>query len=361
MEGTFLERAYVDWIAAGSAFVLAGLVVPVVRAILRRRFKEDDQGGRSWRALVARLNARWLKITTFVLALGVAVLVLQPPPRVMAFTRIALVVMLAIQALILIPTVIDWCVERVVGRHGTDEERAAMRTTLAGLRWAMMLGVYATVVLIALQNLGVDVTAMVAGLGISGIAIALAVQNILGDLFASLTISMDKPFVVGDFIVVGNEKGTVETIGLKTTRVRSVSGEQMVFSNSDLLASRIRNFKRMSERRVEVKFGVTYATPPEKLAGIPAIVKRAVEGFGGGGESEGVAAGALKFDHCHMMRMGDSALEYELVYIVPTPDAGVHMDSQQAIMLTMVREFAAAGIDFAFPTRTVIMEGRERV
>ena len=163
--------------------------------------------------------------------------------------------------------------------------------------------------LVALNRLGYDVTALITGLGVGGIAIALAVQNVLGDLFAALAIVLDKPFVVGDAITVDTMTGTVEHVGLKTTRIRSVNGEQLIFSNADLLKSRIRNFKRMQERRIVFTIGVSYDTPPDTVARIPAMIREAVE-----------AQQQVRFDRSHFMSYGDSALSFETVYFVLTAD-----------------------------------------
>lgn len=204
---------------------------------------------------------------------------------------------------------------------------------------------WAVVLLLALDNLGVDITALVAGLGVGGIAVALAVQNILGDLFASLSIVLDKPFEVGDFIVVGEFLGTVENVGLKTTRVRSLGGEQLVFANSDLLGARVRNYKRMQERRILFKFGVLYQTPPEQLEQIPVMVREIIE-----------ALPEVRFDRAHFFAFGDSSYDFEVVYWMQTPEYNRYMDTQQAINLALVRRFAEADIDFAYPTRTLFVE-----
>jgi small-conductance mechanosensitive channel len=201
---------------------------------------------------------------------------------------------------------------------------------------------WAVVALLALDNMGFDITALVAGLGVAGIAVGLAVQNILGDLFASLSIVLDKPFVIGDFIVVDNLPGTVERIGIKTTRVRSLSGEQLVFSNADLLKSRIRNYRRMTERRVVFSVGVTYETGEEKLGTIPGILRGIVE-----------AQGNVRFDRAHFQSFGDSALVFEVVYYILTPDYSRYMDIQQEINFAIHRRFTAEGISFAYPTRTL--------
>jgi small-conductance mechanosensitive channel len=204
------------------------------------------------------------------------------------------------------------------------------------------VALWAVLLLMILDNLGFNITTLVASLGIGGIAVALAVQNILGDIFASLSIAMDKPFVIGDFIIVGEQLGTVEYIGLKTTRIRSLSGEQIVFSNNDLLNSRIRNFKRMYERRVLFGFGVVYQTSHEQLKKIPVMVREIIEGLEN-----------TRFDRAHFKEYGDSSLNFEVVYYVRSPDYNVYMDIQQDINLALFEQFTKAGIDFAYPTRTL--------
>jgi small-conductance mechanosensitive channel len=204
------------------------------------------------------------------------------------------------------------------------------------------------ILLLALDNLGFNVTALIAGLGVGGVAVALAVQNILGDLFASLSILIDKPFVVGDFIVIDDYMGSVEHVGLKTTRVRSLSGEQLVFSNSDLLKSRLRNYGRMFERRVVFTLGVTYQTPREQLKQIPAILKAAVE-----------AQERTRFDRSHFAKYGDFSLNFETVYYVLGPDYTLYMNIQQAINLYVHEQFEQAGIDFAYPTQTLLVRRGE--
>jgi small-conductance mechanosensitive channel len=199
-----------------------------------------------------------------------------------------------------------------------------------------------------LDNLGFNITTLVASLGIGGIAVALAVQNILGDLFASLSIVLDKPFVIGDVINVNGVIGTVEYVGLKTTRVRSIGGEQIIFSNADLLKSRIHNLKRMETRRVAFTVGVTYDTLEPQLRTIPALLAEIVK-----------AQPQVRFDRAHFIGLGPSSLNFEVVYIVNTADHAVHMDVQQEVYFQLVKVFAEHGIEFAFPTQTLHMvDGR---
>ena len=203
---------------------------------------------------------------------------------------------------------------------------------------------WAVLLLLLLDNLGFDVNALVAGLGIGGIAIGLALQNILGDLFASLSIVLDKPFQVGDFVVIDDFSGSVENIGLKTTRLRSLSGEVLVFSNGDLTKSRLRNYKLMKERRIPFSFGLTFDATPEQLEQVPGAVKKVVD-----------TQEQARFDRAHFTGFGDSSLDFEAVYWMLTPDYAAYRDVQQAINLGLMREFAALGVDFAFPTRTLML------
>lgn len=211
------------------------------------------------------------------------------------------------------------------------------------------IAVWSLVVLLGLDNLGFDVTAAIAGLGIGGVAVALALQNLLGDTFASLSIILDRPFEVGDFIVVDDLAGTVEAIGIKTTRLRALSGEQLVFGNNDLLTTRVRNFKRMYERRILFSFGVLYQTPPEEVEAIPPKVKEIIDSLE-----------HARFDRAHFKAFGDSSLDFEVVYYVEVPEFVVYMDIQQQINLRLMRYFAERRIDFAYPTRTLYLEGGER-
>jgi len=167
-----------------------------------------------------------------------------------------------------------------------------------------------------------------------------------GDLFASLSIVLDKPFVMGDFIIVGSEMGTVEKIGLKTTRVQALSGEQLIFANTDLLQSRIRNFKRMQERRIVFTVGVIYDTPASKLADIPQMIRTIVE-----------SRENTRFDRSHLKEFGAFAVTFETVYYVLVPDYNVYMDVQQTINLALFEKFAAEGVEFAYPTQKLFVEG----
>jgi len=224
------------------------------------------------------------------------------------------------------------------------KEDPAAYTTMNAVIFLVRVAMWSVIVLLVLANAGVEIAPLVAGLGVGGIAVALAVQTVLGDLLASLSIVLDKPFVVGDFLIVDEFLGSVEHIGLKTTRIRSLTGEQLVFSNADLLKSRIRNFGRMRERRVVFTVGVTYGTPKEKLEKIPGILRAAVE-----------SQPRTRFDRAHFKQFGDFSLNFETVYYMGVPDYNAYMDVQQAINLFIYEQFAKEGIEFAYPTQTIFL------
>lgn len=233
-------------------------------------------------------------------------------------------------------------------RRKVEAEDPGVATAMGAVGFAARVGVWTVVTLIALDTLGVDITALIAGLGVGGIAVALAVQSVLSDLFASISIILDKPFVVGDFIVLDDLRGTVEYVGLKTTRIRSQSGEQLVVSNSDLLKSRIRNFKRMTERRVVFEIGIVYGTPPDKLRQIPDLIRGAVE-----------SQPNTRFDRSHFKAFGGYALVYETVYFMTVPDFNAYMDTQQAINLELYERLGVLGVEFAYPTQTLFLRRAE--
>ena len=234
----------------------------------------------------------------------------------------------------------------LVAHHERHSPGTALSATATLMGWGLRGALWVVVLLAVLSNLGVNITAFVASLGIGGIAVALAVQNILGDLFASLAIAVDKPFEVGDSITVGSVNGTVEKVGLKTTRIRALGGEQVVMGNAELLKQTVSNFKRLQTRRVVFRFGITYDAQADQVAQVPALVRRLIE-----------ADSKLQFVRAHFTGFGESSLDFEVVYRVMDPDYEVYMDRQQALNLALMRAFADDGLAFAFPTRTVNIVG----
>jgi small-conductance mechanosensitive channel len=313
------------------------LVVPFAIALARRVALRLLAPGIV--AALAAATSAWLLLP---LATYAAILALEVPPRVDRVAAAVALVAVVVQAGLWAHRALSHWLSLRFERTRAQDPQAATTVKLIG--YAVQGLLWLLVVLLALDQLGFDVTARVAGLGIGGVAIALAVQSVLGDLFACAAIALDKPFVVGDFIVVDGLRGTVESIGLKTTRVRSLDGELRVFSNADLLKSRLRNFKRMQERRVQFGLGVTYGTRVEQLRRIARWLREAVE-----------AQPKTRFDRAHFKGYGDSSLDFEVVYYVLEPDYNVHMDVQQSLNLAIYERFAAEGVEFAFPTRTLFL------
>lgn len=231
-------------------------------------------------------------------------------------------------------------------RYRQNSPTPGAATSLAAVNFVGKMLLWTLILLLMLDNLGVNVTAMVAGLGVGGIAVALAVQNILGDLFASLSIVIDKPFVIGDVITVDSFTGSVEHVGLKTTRLRSSTGEQIIMSNGDLLKSRIRNFKRMHERRMLFTLGVVYQTSPEQLARIPGIIRGIIE-----------SVPNTRFERAHFKTFGPSSLDFEVVFWISNPLFDDSMDALHTVNLAIFKRFGEEGIEFAYPTQTMIVQG----
>ena len=330
-----------DWgVALGLAtltFLVLGMLRRGVRAHYRKMLATDHT---EWLELPFGVLARTTLAFFVAVGLFVGLKFLQLPPRVGRWLDGAVAVLLFWQLGVWLSAAFLAWLDRK-RRHSMASDRAQVGSlsiiglVVRGLIWVL-------VTLLALDNLGINITALVAGLGIGGVAVALALQNILGDLFASLAIALDQPFVVGDALAVGDIIGTVESIGIKSTRLRSLSGEQVIISNADLLSSRLRNYGRMAERRVVFTLNLTYDTPAEVLAQVPALVREAIE-----------AQSEVRFDRCHFNALGAHSLDFECVYYKLSSDYNLHMDTLHAVNLALVREFNARDIEFAFPTRTV--------
>ncbi len=344
-ELTFLQNDLSDWLIAAAVAVGSMLILALLRRVVGWRFAKMAARSKSQLDddLVHVLgHTRGLFLILLSLYLGLHYVAL--PSRYAAIADSVIMIALFIQAGLWAGALFNLSLARYAEKQRA--ENPASTTTLGAIGFLGRLALWSVVLLLALDNLGIDVTALLTGLGIGGIAVALAVQNILGDLLAALAIVLDKPFAVGDFVVVGDYLGSVEKVGLKTTRLRSLSGEQLVFSNADLLSSRLRNYGRMYERRVVFPLGVTYQTPRSKLELITQILREAVEAQGE----------QVRFDRSHFKAYGDFSLNYETVYYVLAADYNLYMDIQQAINLTIHRRFEEEGIEFAYPTQTLFVE-----
>ncbi len=331
-------------LAIGILLLTAVLLRLLVRLIAQRLQQLAARTETHWDDVLASVLVRTRSLFFLVLGIYVASRTLTlPAPLPEVFDK-ALLVALLVQAGIWANAFMSTLLKHY--RQRASEANPSATTTISAVELVARIVIWALVLLLALDNFGINVTALITGLGIGGVAVALAVQNILGDLFASLSIMLDKPFVEGDFLMVDDLLGRVERIGLKTTRVRSLSGEQLIFSNSDLLNSRVRNYGRMFERRVVFTLGVTYDTPREKLEKIPRLIREAVE-----------SQETTRFDRAHFMRYGDYALLFESVYFVLSPDYNLYMDRQQSINFRIHEAFEQLGVAFAFPTQTLHVPG----
>ncbi len=337
------QNSLTAWLVAG-AITLAVFVVLLGLRVAVRRYAERLR--KTERPEILEIPMLTLSRTTFVFMLIVALCVgLQslrlgePLERVInsalmiaSFWQTGLWAAAAVRA---------WVERR--RSHGTEQDRAAI-SSLGIIRFIASVVIWSLVLLLTLDNLGVNVTALVAGLGVGGIAVALATQNVLGDLFASLSIALDRPFVVGDFLAIDTFLGSVENIGIKSTRLRSLDGEQIIISNGDLLKSRVRNYGRMAERRVQFSLFVAYGTPLSLIEQIPGWIREFI-----------VRERDVRFDRSHFLRHGTASLEFESVYYVLSADYNRYMDIQQSINLGIHRRFAEAGIDNAVPTQKLVL------
>ncbi|GBD32147.1 Low conductance mechanosensitive channel YnaI [bacterium HR33] len=346
-ENRFLGNSVADWTIAVTVWVLGSAALRMLKGGIQHRLqaiaaRTQNEIDDLLADVVARTRTFFLIVVGFYLGSRFVDL----PERLNPWVHGLLVVGIFLQIALWGNGVIAFYVSRITRKKLAEDPATA--TTVSALRFLGQLVLWTAVLLLALDNLGVEITPLLTGLGVGGIAVALAVQNILGDLFASLSIVLDKPFVIGDFIIVGEHLGTVEHIGLKTTRVRSLWGEQLVFANSDLLNSRIRNFKRMYQRRVVFAVGVVYQTPADVLEKIPGWIREIVQ-----------AQPLARFDRAHLKGFGPSSLDFEVVYWVQDPDYNKYMDIQQAINLEIIRKFAAEGVEFAYPTQTLYLHKAE--
>ncbi len=344
LEITFLGNTLSTWLIALAVFVLSYIVLRVVLSTAGTRLVRLAERTRTrWDDILGSALEKTKPLLVLVISLYAGAGVLTVSSETHAVIRSVAIIALILQGAI-------WTSEAIrrwaaIQRQEQLADHAAAVMTMDVVSVGARFVLWTMVLLLTLENVGVHVTALVAGLGVGGVAVALAAQSVLADMFASVAIVLDRPFVLGDFLIVGDYLGAVEEIGLKTTRIRSLSGEQVVFSNTDLLKSRIRNYGRMYERRVVFKIGVTYQTPRDKLELIPRIIREAIEAEGE----------RVRFDRSHLQSYGDFAILFETVFYVMGPDYNTYMDIQQAIYLRMHERFEEESIGFAYPTQTLFV------
>ena len=331
-------------LAALTAAVISFTILKVLLVLSRRKLcrMSEEQSGHAWADILKHTLAStsMLAIVATSLLIGLAVLSLPPPwnERVKHLWFIGIGVQIALY----LHRAIQISATHYFRRHRQQESETVAHTLVI---WGIQSAVWIVFVLGMLANLGINITTFVASLGIGGIAIALAVQNILGDLFASLSIAVDKPFEVGDSISVAGFSGTVEHVGLKTTRVRADSGEQIVIANAELLKSTVRNFKRMSRRRVQFSVLASPDTPHDKAALFPAEIRKIIE-----------KQPKVKFDRAHLKAVTQSALEFDVVYYVTESAYGLFMDTQQAVLLETMAVLQKLGISTEGAPKHIVVQ-----
>jgi len=348
LEDIVLGNPIKQWLVAVGIVLFGVALLYALRSIVLGRLQKiAAKTTTDFSDIVVRMLRKTHFFFFLILVLYVATFFLTLPENVVGIIEKVVIVVILLQGARWGNATIAYWVDRTTKKR--MQEDASSATTMSALGFVGKLALWAVVLLLTLDNLGINITALVASATVGGIAVALAVQNILGDLFASLSIVLDKPFVMGDFVIVDQYLGTVEHIGLKTTRIRSLSGEQIVFANSDLLNSRIRNYKRMFERRIVFTFGVPYQTPTGKLEAIPGMVKSILE-----------SQNEVRFDRAHFKEFGDFSLNFEVVYYVKQADYNLYMNIQQAVNLELCRKFEEQGIEFAYPTQTLFVNQQSR-
>ena len=331
-----------EWVIALGIALAATLALGLFKRLIEHRLARlAEKTETDIDDMLIDLVRRTRRLYLVALGLWIGSHYLEPSARAYAVLMQCLKLGTAIQVGFWAVGLVDYGVGKLTRGGGGEYPARAMGAHVLSLigRALVWVGVGLVVLSVLMQE---AVTTLLTGLGVGGIAVALALQNVLGDLFASITILLDKPFVIGDAISVGDFTGTVEQIGIKTTRLKSVNGEQIIMGNSDLVHSRIRNFKRLEERRSLFSVGVTYDTPPEVLQRLPAMLKEIVE-----------KTPLTRFDRAHFARFADSALVFETAYFVQKPDYQSFMDTQQAINFEILRRFEREGIQFAYPTQVV--------
>jgi small-conductance mechanosensitive channel len=332
---TFLGNTLDAWVVAVVVFVITFTLLPLAKRFVlaqRRRATAARQ-----RNFAADLTLLLVERTSPVFLTGAAVWLasrdLSFPPRLEKWFTIALVFLFWMQVALWAMAAVRFAID--VRRARSSGPDTLLKSSMEVILFAAGIVIWGVAMLLALDNLGVEIKPLLAGLGIGGIALALAVQTVLADLLASLAIALDKPFGIGDALTIDDCTGTVEHIGVKSTRLRSVNGEQIIISNSDLLKARVRNFGRMQERRSLFLVDVHYETPVATLAAVPHVVREIIE-----------ATPDTRFDRCHLLRCTDLALQFEIVYFVTRPEYKAWADAQQSINLRILERFRAMDILF---------------
>ncbi len=343
LKRSYLDNSIQDYLIFLGIFIAGILIIQVIKSIILHRLKKWSEKTHTTidDFLIGIIEGKVVPLLYFG-ALYLSSESLNLTEFAVKVINVTGVILFTFFGLRLLVSLINYSLESYWVKKEVDQNR---QRNLKGIITVIKAVIWGIGITFLLDNLGFEISTVVAGLGIGGIAVALAAQTILGDLFSYFTIFFDRPFEIGDFIIIGEYMGTVEHIGIKSTRVRSLGGEQLVFSNTDLTNSRIRNYKRMEKRRIVFKLGVTYQTTSEQLKAVPGIIKDAID-----------KVNDTTFDRAHFSSYGDFSLVFEVVYYVLSGDYNKYMDTQQEINFAIKKEFEALSIEFAYPTQTLFVE-----
>ncbi len=336
----------VDFLVSASVFILTIIALRIFKYLILRKLRYLATKTKSdLDDLIIGIveDIKWPFYVILALYFSLHFLGFEYSRFILKALEYALLIIVVFYAVRAVQAFIDYGTRKVVLKKKREEEAEDI-SLINNISNILKASIWGLLVILLLDNLGYDINALVAGLGIGGIAIALAVQNILGDIFSSLSIHFDKPFVAGDFIIVGGDAGTVKKIGIKTTRIQTLQGEELVVSNNELTSTRIHNYKRMKRRRIVFGFGVEYETSTGKLRKIPALVGEIMDSLD-----------LVDVDRVHFKEFGDFSLNFEVVYYLNSSDYNEYMDSQQEINLRIKERFEEEGIVMAYPTQTIYM------
>ena len=332
-----------DWLISAIVFIVVWAALWIVRDLIASRYKKSaNNRNPTLIRLIAYLIGNTKQFLFIAVALDAAQESLTLPDKFQRIVSMTVMILVLLQVGLWAGRSVRFYLEMKELERGADRVFAG---SLDIINFVAQVLIWSLLILVALDNLGVNITALLAGLGVGGVAIALALQNVLGDLFASLSIALDKPFVIGDNLTIDTFIGKVEHIGIKTTRLRSESGEQIILSNADILKSRVRNFGRLAQQRILMTIRLSYETPTEKLQEMPKLLEGIVREYS-----------QARFERCHLRSLGESSFQFELSYFVQQPAVNPMLDLQQAVNFRIIDEMRRLGVEFAYPAQLVFLD-----
>lgn len=341
----FGNTAY-DYLIALAVFIGLIIVLKIIKMLIIGKLRKLAKKTKTdFDDILIEIFSKVKPPFYFFVALYFGIRVLDLPQVAAEAVKVVFIVVLVYEVISGLGKLSDYFVGKYLAKTEGSDDQVTSQSMVKSANMIIKIVLWLLGIVLILANLGINVTSIIASLGIGGLAVALALQNILSDIFSSFSLYIDKPFKVGDYIAIGTDSGTVEKIGLKTTRIRTLQGEELVVSNKELTSTRVQNFKKMEKRRIAFTIGVIYGLKPGQLEKIPAIIKEVID-----------TAENAEFDRCHFKEYNDSSLDFETVFYVNSAEYVEYMDIRQGINLEIYKKFAAEKIDFAYPTQTVFIE-----